>query len=238
MPQPDEGAPVGRRVVLGLLGLGVLGTLTGAKLQAGLSEALAPLEIADPTGLISLLPIGNGFRYYSVTGGAPRRTAEDYRFSIRGLVDRPTTYTLADLQAMPQVELVKDFQCVTGWRVTQVHWSGVRLSDLLDLAEPLPEATAVTVSSFDGTYTSNITLEQARHPDVIVALRMLGEPVTHNHGGPVRLYTAPLYGYKSVKWLSSIELTAKNEPGYWEKRGYDVDGTVGATDGRVDAPIR
>ncbi len=237
MPAPAEGAPVGRRVVLGLLGLGVLGTVTGATTQRWFSDLIAPVELRDPTGLVSLLPVGNTFRYYSVTGGAPRRGAQDYRLSVTGLVERTADYTLADLQAMPQVQLVKDFQCVTGWRVPQVHWSGVRLSDLLDLAGPLPSAQALRVTSFDGTYTSNLTLQQARNVDVIVALQMLGKPVTHNHGGPVRLYTAPLYGYKSVKWLSGFELIAKNEPGYWEQRGYDLTGFVGTTDGRDDAPI-
>ena len=68
-----------------------------------------------------------------------------------------------------------------------------------------------------------LTLEQARLPDVIVALRMLGGPVSHDHGGPVRLYVAPMYGYKSIKWLSGIELTKDVVPGYWEHRGYAID---------------
>ena len=225
MPDPDEGAPIGRRLVLSLVGLGALGTVFGSRLQTVLSDALAPVELRDPTGLLSLLPLG-GFRYYSVTGGAPTRTPEDYRLSVSGLVERPAVYRLADLRAMPQVRLVRDFQCVTGWRVPAVPWSGVRLSDLLDLAGPVPGAKGVTVTSFDGTYTSNLSLEQARHPDVIVALTMLGKPVTHNHGGPVRLYAAPLYGYKSVKWLSGFEVTRTVEPGYWETRGYDVDGRI------------
>ena len=83
------------------------------------------------------------------------------------------------------------------------------------------------LTSFDGTYTESLTLDQARLPDVIVALEMLGGPVSHNHGGPVRLYVAPMYGYKSVKWLNGIELTAKVVPGYWEHRGYSINGFVG-----------
>ena len=69
-----------------------------------------------------------------MTGGVPTRDATTYRLTVNGLVDRPTTLTLADLQAMPQTSLVRDFQCVTGWRVPQVHWSGVQLSRLLDHA--------------------------------------------------------------------------------------------------------
>ena len=61
---------------------------------------------------------------------------------------------------------------------------------------------------------------------------MLARRVTHDHGGPVRLYVAPMYGYKSVKWLSGIEVT-EDVPGYWEHRGYDVDGFVGSSNGRT-----
>jgi DMSO/TMAO reductase YedYZ molybdopterin-dependent catalytic subunit len=143
---------------------------------------------------------------------------------------------LADLQRMPQTTLVRDFQCVTGWRVLEVHWSGVLLADLLEAAEPSARATAVKFSSFDGTYTESLTLDQARRSDVIVALQMLGGPVTHDHGGPVRMYVAPMYGYKSTKWLSEIELTAAVEPGYWETTGdYDVDGWIGDSNGWDDA---
>jgi DMSO/TMAO reductase YedYZ molybdopterin-dependent catalytic subunit len=233
--RPD-GAPVGRRVVLGLLGLGAVGIATGSRVQNALVNAIAPLEIRDPTGLLSLLPLGDTFRFYSVTDGAPTRTATNYRLGVSGLVTNPATYTLRDLQRMPQISLVRDFQCVTGWRVPQVHWRGVRLSHLLDIAAPSSDATAIRFTSFDGTYTESLTLEQARLPDVIVALQMLGGPVSHNHGGPVRLYVAPMYGYKSAKWLSGIELTREVVPGYWEHRGYDIDGFVGKSNGRDDAP--
>jgi DMSO/TMAO reductase YedYZ molybdopterin-dependent catalytic subunit len=235
-PARDEGAPVGRRIFLGLLGVGGLGIVFGSKVQSALAKALGPLEERDPTGLLGLLPLGDTFRYYSVTGGVPDRNATNYRLTVSGLVGQPTTYTLDDLRAMPQIDIVRDFQCVTGWRVPEVHWRGVQLSHLLDLAAPNDEATALRLTSFDGTYTESLTLDQARLPDVIVALDMLGGPVSHNHGGPVRLYVAPMYGYKSVKWLNGIELTADVIPGYWEHRGYSIDGFVGKSNGRSDEP--
>jgi DMSO/TMAO reductase YedYZ molybdopterin-dependent catalytic subunit len=147
------------------------------------------------------------------------------------------TLTLAQLTAMPQTRLVLDFQCVTGWRVRNVPWSGVRLGDLLDAAGVRPDARAITFRSFDGAYTESLTLAQAKRPDVIVALRMLDGPVTHDHGGPVRLYVAPMYGYKSIKWLSEIEVVDKVSPGYWERRGYDVDAWIGRSNGRDDEPV-
>jgi DMSO/TMAO reductase YedYZ molybdopterin-dependent catalytic subunit len=95
-----------------------------------------------------------------------------------------------------------------------------------------PGGQAVRLLSFDGTYTESLTLDQARLPDCIVALKMLGGDVSHNHGGPVRLYVAPMYGYKSIKWLSGIDVTDHVIEGYWEHRGYDVDGFVGSSNGR------
>jgi DMSO/TMAO reductase YedYZ molybdopterin-dependent catalytic subunit len=225
-PVESIGKPVGRRVVLGLVAMGGAGVLWGGRLQNALARLLEPIEAHDPTGLIALFPLGSAFRFYSVTGSVPTRTAETYRLIVSGLVEHPTTYTLADLEAMTQTALVRNFQCVTGWRVLQVHWSGVRLADLLAAAGPSADATAVRFRSFDGTYTESMTLEQARRPDVIVALQMLGGPVTHDHGGPVRIYAASMYGYKSTKWLSGIELTRNEVPGYWEQRGYPLDGTI------------
>jgi DMSO/TMAO reductase YedYZ molybdopterin-dependent catalytic subunit len=232
-----KGAPVGRRVVLGMVGLGAVGVLTGSRLSNGLQDLLAPIQSHDPTGLSTLVPAGGGFRFYSVTSSVPHRSAAGYRLVVGGLVERPVTLTLADLQAMPQTRLTRDFQCVTGWRVQTVHWTGVRLGHLLDAVGVKPAAKAVLFTSFDGTYTESLTLAQARRPDVLVALTMLGKPVTDDHGGPVRLYVAPMYGYKSCKWLGGIDLTVAVEPGYWEHQGYDVDAWIGRSNGRSDAPV-
>jgi DMSO/TMAO reductase YedYZ molybdopterin-dependent catalytic subunit len=229
-------APVGRRIVVGMLGLGVLGVAFGARAANGIAQLMAPIEERDPTGLTGLIPAAGGFRYYSISGGEPLRTPQDYRLTVGGLVERPRTYTYADLAALPRTRVVRDFQCVTGWRVPSVPWSGVRLSDLLDAAGVAPAARALAFTSFDGADTESLTLDQARRPDVIVALGMYGKPLTRAHGGPVRLYVAPMYGYKSLKWLSGITLTDRVVPGFWEHNGYDVDGWVGRSNGRGDAP--
>lgn len=226
MDREQDGTPVGRRTILGLVGLGVAGVFGGSSVQNALARWLAPAESRDPTGLIGLFPLGDTFRFYSVVGSVPRRTAATYRLAVTGLVTHTSTYTLADLQAMPQTSFVRNFQCVTGWRVPDVRWSGVPLSVVLDRAAPTAGATAVRFSSFDGTYTESMTLAQARRSDVIIALQMLGGPITHDHGGPVRMYAASMYGYKSTKWLSGIELTREEVPGYWEHRGYPLNGTI------------
>ncbi|HYN75238.1 MAG TPA: molybdopterin-dependent oxidoreductase [Candidatus Limnocylindria bacterium] len=228
--------PIGRRVVLGLVGLGALGIALGSTIQGALEGAIGAVANRDPTGLTGLIPAGGGFRFYSVTGTVPAVSDADYRLSVAGLVERPLELSYADLQALPQVEITRDFQCVTGWRVPDVLWRGTLLRDVLDAAGVASTATALRLLSFDGTYTESLTLEQARRDDVVVATQMLGAPVTPNHGGPVRLFVAPMYGYKSLKWLGGIELTADVEPGYWEVRGYDVDAWVGGSNGREDTP--
>ncbi|AKL67051.1 oxidoreductase [Streptomyces sp. Mg1] len=234
---PDsEGAPVGRRVVLGMLGLGAGGLVAAPYVQRGTEALLGAASDKDPTGLTGLLPNGGGFRYYSVASSVPRRPEGDYRLTVDGLVERPATYGLDALRALPQTRVVRDVQCVTGWRVPATAFSGVRLSLLLDAAGVRPGARAIRFTCFDGAYSESLTLPQARRDDVLVCLRMRDEPVSHAHGGPVRLYVAPMYFYKSAKWISGITVTSEVRPGYWEERGYDVDAWVGRSNGRGDAP--
>jgi DMSO/TMAO reductase YedYZ molybdopterin-dependent catalytic subunit len=217
-----------------MIGLGALGVVTGSGIQSGIDAALSPIQRNDPTGLSDLLP-GAYFRIYTVTDGYPYESDGSYRLVVDGLVDRPLDLSLADLQARPATTLVRDFQCVTGWRVPGVHWRGVRLSALLEEAGVQPAATALRFESFDGVYTESLTLAEAGRPDVIVAYGLGGKPLSREHGGPVRLYVAPMYGYKSLKWMSHIQLVDRVEPGYWETEGnYDVEAWVGRSNGRND----
>ena len=215
--------------------MGALGVLFGAKIQDFLEQHTASLVAKDGTGLAALLPLGR-FRLYTVTDGFPSRATKDYTLSVKGLVDRPYTVTYEQLRALPPTKLVKDFQCVTGWRVPSVHWTGVLLRDLLDRAGVKSGATALRFTSFDGEYTESLTLDQARRPDVMVAYELEGKQLSSDHGGPARLYVAPMYGYKSCKWLDTIEVVDQVYPGYWEQNGYDVDAWVGRSNGRDDQP--
>lgn len=212
-----------------MLGLGAAGVLFGKRIQDGLSSTLSP-------SIASLLPSGGRFRIYTVTGFLPKKAPADYRLRVDGLVDSPLDLSFADVVARRPTALTRDFQCVTGWRVPDVAWRGVRLRDLLDEAGVQPTGTALRFRSFDGVYTESLTMEQARRDDVLVVHEMEGKPVTSAHGGPVRLLVAPMYGYKSIKWLDRIEVVDRVVPGFWEERGYDVDAWVGRSNGRDDEP--
>ena len=238
MPTPHEleGAPIGRRVFLGLSLFGVSGILWGSRAADLMERLLGPVSVKDGGGLLGLLPTGR-FRIYSVTGQLPSRAPAEWRLDVGGLAGAPYTIRHDELLRMPAVELTKDFQCVTGWRVRQVRWKGVRLADIIDRAAPQAGVEGLEFESFDGAYTESLTLDQARRDDVIVAYELDGTPISSAHGGPVRLYVAPMYGYKSLKWLQRITLVAKPRPGYWEKRGYDVDAWIGRSNGRSDEPV-
>jgi DMSO/TMAO reductase YedYZ molybdopterin-dependent catalytic subunit len=208
--------------VLAILGLGGLGIAFGQQVQNGISDLLRPL---GGTGLAGLVPGGGNFTLYTVTNGFPA-PPPDYKLTVNGMVERPIQLSVRDLEALPATRLTHDFQCVTGWVVDDVHWTGVRLTELAKLAGAHPSATVFHFSSFDGVYTETLTRDQAEQSGAIVAYSMLGGPVSKGHGGPVRLYVPGMFGYKSIKWLSTITLTSVVDEGYWEQNGYPVDAWV------------
>jgi len=218
---------------MGMLGVGALGVVFGRQLNSAVTTTVN----ATVPGLGQVLPAAGGFRIYTVTNGYPAMSTSEYRLRVTGAVQQELNLSFSDLQNLPQTSMTKDFQCVTGWRVDNVPWSGVLLSDILAFAGADARATALAIDSFDGAYTESLTMEQAMRPDVLVATSMYGEPITREHGGPVRLYVAPMYGYKSLKWLSEINVIGEVIPGYWEQRGYDIDAWIGQSNGRSDEPV-
>ena len=236
-PPAGVGRPYGRRIVLSVVGLGAIGVALGGPLQSAIDAVLSPVRRVDPTGLADLVPGEGGWRYYSVTAQQPDLTTAEYRLQVDGLVDRAATFTWDDIADLPQTRWTRDFQCVTGWRVDDVAWQGVQLRDLLDVVGVQSAARAITFHSHDGLYTESLTLDQVEQDEVMVATHLDGEIVSRDHGGPVRLLVVPMYGYKSLKWLSRIELVDEVDPGYWEERGYDIDAYVGSSNGRNDEPI-
>src|SRR4051812_29979984 len=130
-PKPSgDGAPVGRRALLGMLAAGAAGLAGAPYLQRGWEGFLGAASQVDATGLTGLLPNPGGFRYYSVVGSVPRKNEANYELRIGGLVDRPKTYTLSELRALPQTRVIHDVLCTDGWRVNKTPFEGVKLADL------------------------------------------------------------------------------------------------------------
>jgi DMSO/TMAO reductase YedYZ molybdopterin-dependent catalytic subunit len=219
---------VGRRTVLGIGALGAAGIAFGAAVDDAVGPALTKIG-NDLGGLGALVPGANQFRLYTVTGTFPYISPTAYRLRVDGLVEQRLDLSLEDLRAMKRTSLVHNFQCVTGWVVPDVHWQGVLLSEVLARAGVKPAGTALRFFSGDGVYTESLTIEQARMPNVLVADKMIGNDVSTDHGGPVRLYVPRMYGYKSIKWLDRVEVVDKVVPGYWENYGYPVDGWIGGS---------
>jgi len=223
--KPPDKPPVhmGRRTMLGILGLTGIGIAIGTKIDDRLGGVIS--DISSTIGVP--LPGADQFRFYTVTGEYPVIPADTYELTVDGMVREPLKLNIADLRAMKRTHLVHRFQCVTGWYVPNVPWEGVRLSDVLDRAGVDPNASALRFFSADGVYTESLTLAQARLPNILVADKMLDGNVTADHGGPVRLYVAPMYGYKSIKWMNRIEVTNEVTPGYWEDNGYPTNAWIG-----------
>ena len=214
---------IGRAGFLGLVGLGVAGLFFAR-------DATGLLDRAVPKSVSGIVPT-SGWRIYTIGDSMPNIDPATYRLTVGGLVDRPTSFSLADLRSMPRADQVSDFHCVTGWSVSDVRWTGVRISDLLDAVAPRKGAGALQFVSAETPYDDSLTLDQALLPDVLLAYDMDGKPLSRPHGAPVRLVMPQMYGYKSVKWVERIEVQAEAEPGYWEQHGYDSDAWLGKSNG-------
>jgi len=124
-----------------------------------------------------------------------------------------------DFVALDTVASVSDFHCVTGWSRLDNHWVGVRIRDVLQLADPERSAKYVTFRSQDG-YTTSLPLSECTGDEDILAFRWEGKDLDKNRGGPVRVVIPEKYAYKSALWIVEMKLTERQELGYWEQRGY------------------
>jgi DMSO/TMAO reductase YedYZ molybdopterin-dependent catalytic subunit len=156
-------------------------------------------------------------------GVQPEIAPADWSLAVDGLVANPFVWRWDDFIAQPQADLVSDIHCVTAWSRFDNAWRGVTARHLLALARPLPEARFILCYGHDG-YTTNVPLSIFDDSDVILACQWQGQPMTAEHGGPVRLVIPKLYFWKSAKWINRIAFLADDKPGFWEERGYHNDG--------------
>ncbi len=152
----------------------------------------------------------------------PQKSDSPWTVSIGGLVGQPQIFSLDTLRTLPQTEQTVDIHCVTRWSKLQVGFGGVRLADLLSAAKPSTKARYISfVARSARHHSTSLPLSDAIEQQTLVALRCDGQPLAEMHGGPVRIVVPGRYFYKSVKWLTAIELLADDRLGYWEREaGY------------------
>ena len=193
-------------------------------------DGLAPLGSGAPNrDGMPKLPVGqHEVRNWPVLdlGDVPEVSLDDWRLELGGLVDNPVTLTWQDFLALPQVDDVSDFHCVTTWSRYDNQWRGVRFRTLAELAVPKEAAKFVLCTGYDhmpGTkipYTTNLPLARAVEDDVLLVHTWHGQPLPVEHGGPVRMITPKLYAWKGTKWIRRIEFLERDQRGFWEVRGY------------------
>ena len=156
-------------------------------------------------------------------GITPEVSLNDWTLKIFGEVTHELEFNYENLESeFDIVEDVSDFHCVTHWSKFDLKWKGFRPRDLLKLATPLEHAKFITFHSYDD-YTTNLPLDVILDDDVLLAFEFDDQPLTKEHGGPVRVVVPKRYAWKSAKWIKSIELHNEDRPGFWEERGYHND---------------
>ncbi|HTT56395.1 MAG TPA: sulfite oxidase-like oxidoreductase [Opitutaceae bacterium] len=152
-------------------------------------------------------------------GVKPEVPLEQWTLTIDGRVGQPVVLDWAQFNALPQVEDVSDFHCVTSWSKYDCRWGGVAFTTLYELARPKPDARFVYFTSYDG-YSTNVPLERCLEDDVLVATRFEDQPLAREHGGPARVIIPRLYAWKGAKFVRSVTFLAEDKLGFWEVRGY------------------
>jgi|UniRef100_UPI00404A1267 DMSO/TMAO reductase YedYZ molybdopterin-dependent catalytic subunit len=152
-------------------------------------------------------------------GVQPEIPLKDWTLTLDGMIDKPTTLSWDAFNALPQVEDVSDFHCVTTWSKYDCRWGGVAFTTLYELVAPQVGAKFVYFTSYDG-YSTNVPLEQCLDDDVLVATSFDGAPVSREHGGPARIIIPKLYAWKGAKFVKAITFLAEDKLGFWEVRGY------------------
>lgn len=157
--------------------------------------------------------------------GVPEIKLDTWRLSTKGLVEKELSLSFDDLQRLPQVQLKRDFSCVTSWSIRDVVWEGVPFRALVKLTGVKADAQWVMFHCADG-YTAPVPLEDAMVEDSLIAFKMNGKPIPIQQGFPARPFIPQLYGWKSAKWLTGIEFLREYEDGYWENFGYHERGNI------------
>ena len=153
----------------------------------------------------------------------PRISPETWSITVDGRVEEPTTWTWDDVHRLPASDYRGDIHCVTTWSKLDTSFTGISLDTLLEIAQPLPEATHIVEESTT-RYRTNLPLDDVRGGRAWLVWEHEGRPLSREHGGPVRLLVPHLYFWKSAKWIARITLLDHDRPGFWEVNGYHQRG--------------
>lgn len=156
-------------------------------------------------------------------GRVPAFDSANWDLEVRGLVERPFKLSWDEFKALPRKRITADFHCVTTWSKFDNQWEGVPFEAIADKAGVKPEAKFVLIRG-EGGYTTNAPLADLMRDDVLLADWHAPEPLTADHGAPVRLVVPHLYAWKSAKWLRGLDFLDADQAGYWEKVGYHMYG--------------
>jgi DMSO/TMAO reductase YedYZ molybdopterin-dependent catalytic subunit len=170
----------------------------------------------------------NDFGIRSVAEG-PNYKPDQWRLTVSGMVKQDLSLSLDKFLALPQVDEVREFDCVEGWTVHKVPWEGVTVREIMARADIKPEAKYIVFWSDDLVYSDVLPVELALKPEVMLAHKLGGNELNKEQGWPVRLVVPGNYGYKYVKWVGRVVVTDQPHVGYWERFGYPDDATVAGT---------
>ena len=152
-------------------------------------------------------------------GTVPETDLATWDFRVFGEVESPITLSWEEFTALPTREITTDIHCVTRWSRFDASFKGVHWSELAKLVRPKPSARYVLAHA-EQDYTANVPLKALEDDDALLAYEADGEPLTPEHGWPLRLVIPKRYFWKSAKWLRGIELLDHDEPGFRERLGY------------------
>lgn len=163
-----------------------------------------------------------------------RDDLSDWDFRMFGLVEQEKVWTWDEFMALPRTQVTMDIHCVTRWSKFDTVWEGVSLKTLIDegIIRPKSEANYI-IQHCDVNYTTNLPLEAMLQDNVLLATHFNGEPLTSEHGYPLRVVVGSFadrsedqsaYFWKGGKWLRALEFRADDRPGFWEQAGYHNEG--------------
>ena len=155
-------------------------------------------------------------------GDTPAISKDDWQFKVWGLVEN-RTFVWEDFMALPQNSFTADFHCVTTWSKLDVQWRGIKVTDFMAALEVDPAASHVMLHCYGG-YTSNLACEEFALDTNFFAHTLFDEPLSSEHGGPMRLVVPHLYAWKSAKWINGVEFLDSQQLGFWERNGYHERG--------------